>query len=241
MTSPDRSSGDRSRDEVLAGEYVLGVLSSGDRQKVEARMVLDRNFAAIVQRWQENLVTFDENYAGETPPAWIYPRIEQRLYANRTGQARAPGLWQSLAFWRGFAALSLVVAAGLSLSQLAVFGPPQKAELVAALSPPEKAPASPVSFASSYDPATGRFRMTPVAAGPEKQKSLELWLIQGSNPAVSLGVLPQSGEGELLVPAAWRDRIHEGDLFAISLEAYGGSPTGHAQGPILAAGAAKFK
>ncbi|MGO8657755.1 anti-sigma factor, partial [Rhizobium ruizarguesonis] len=27
MTSPDKSKGDRSRDEVLAGEYVLGVLS----------------------------------------------------------------------------------------------------------------------------------------------------------------------------------------------------------------------
>ena len=48
MTSSDRSSGDRSRDEVLAGEYVLGVLSLDDRRKVEARIVLDADFAAMV-------------------------------------------------------------------------------------------------------------------------------------------------------------------------------------------------
>ena len=65
MTSSDRSMGDRSRDEVLAGEYVLGVLSSDDRRKVEARMLRDRNFAAIVYRWQENLSTFsDDDDAG---------------------------------------------------------------------------------------------------------------------------------------------------------------------------------
>lgn len=236
MTSSDRNSGDRSRDEVLAGEYVLGVLSANDRQKVEARIVLDSGFAAIVQRWQENLTSFDEDYGSEQPPAWLYPRIEQRLHSV-PAKASPAGLWQSLAFWRGLAALSLLFVAGLGISRIDLAGKKPAQELVASLS----SEASQVSYASSYDPATGRFRMTPVAAGPEKAKSLELWLIQGKNPAVSLGVLPQSGEGELLVPAEWRGKIHEGDLFAISLETYGGSPTGTAQGPVLAAGPAIVK
>lgn len=238
MTSADRSSGDRSRDEVLAGEYVLGVLSSNDRQKVEARMVLDRNFAAIVQRWQENLASLDEEYAREAPPAWIYPRIEQRLHgAVPAAGASKQGLWQSLAFWRAVTALSLVAAVGIGFANLGWRGGGRGGELTAALAGKD----NPVSYASSYDPETGIFRMTPVAAGPEKEKSLELWLIQGDNPAVSLGVLPQSGEGQLLVPAEWRGKIHEGDLFAISLEAYGGSPTGKAQGPVLAVGPALQK
>lgn len=240
MTSPERSSGGRSYDEVIAGEYVLGVLSSGDRQKVEARMVLDRGFAAIVQRWQENLVSFDEDYHPETAPDWIFRRIEQRLHG--TSDIREPlGFWQSLALWRGIAAFSLLVVAGISFSQFDLTGSSQAPELSASLVSTIDANGSPVSFSSSYDPATGRFRMTPVAAGPEKAKSLELWLIQGKNPAVSLGVLPQSGEGELLVPAKWRDQIRDGDVFAISLETYGGSPTGTAQGPVLAAGPAKPK
>lgn len=236
MTSSDRNSGDRSRDEVLAGEYVLGVLSVTDRRKVEARMVLDTGFAAIVQRWQENLSSFDEDYGSEPPPAWLYPRIEQRLHGAPVKAAQA-GLWQSLAFWRGLAALSLLVVAGLGLSRLDLSGSKPRQELTASLT----SDASQVSYASSYDPATGRFRMTPVASGPEKAKSLELWLIQGKNPAVSLGVLPQTGEGELLVPAEWRGKIHEGDLFAISLETFGGSPTGTAQGPVLAVGPAVVK
>jgi anti-sigma-K factor RskA len=241
MTSADRSSGDRSRDEVLAGEYVLGVLSASDRQKVEARIVLDRNFAAIVQRWQENLASLDEEYEREQPPAWIYPRIEQRLHGGPAPAAAAPaaprGLWQSLSFWRAVTALSLIAAAGIGLANLDWRGVNRGQELVASLS----GEGSAVSYASSYDPKTGVFRMTPVAAGPEKEKSLELWLIQGDDPAVSLGVLPQTGEGELLVPAEWRGKIREGDLFAISLEAYGGSPTGKAQGPILAVGPAVQK
>ncbi len=239
MTSADRSSGDRSRDEVLAGEYVLGVLSANDRQKVEARMVLDRNFAAIVQRWQENLVSLDEEYAREQPPAWIYPRIEQRLHGAAPTAAAAvtkPGLWQSLAFWRAVTAFSLVAAVGVGVANIN-WRSGSSGELTAALAGKD----NPVSYASSYDPKSGVFRMTPVAAGPEKAKSLELWLIQGENPAVSLGVLPQSGEGELLVPAEWRDKIRPGDLFAISLETFGGSPTGHAQGPVLAVGPAVIK
>lgn len=240
MTSADRSSGDRSRDEVLAGEYVLGVLSANDRQKVEARMVLDRSFAAIVQRWQENLVSLDEAYEAEQPPAWVYPRIEQRLHGTSTSDASGAvrsGLWQSLAFWRAVTALSVVVAAGVGLSTLNWRGADGRSELVASLA----GEGSAVGYASSYDPETGMFRMTPIAAGPEKAKSLELWLIQGDNPAVSLGVLPQTGEGELLVPAEWRGKIREGDLFAISLETYGGSPTGKAQGPVLAVGPAVQK
>ena len=235
MTTPDRSSGDRSRDEVLAGEYVLGLLSAADRRKVEARMVLDRNFAATVERWQENLSSFNDDLGTETPPAWIYPRIEQRLYGTPTGAPATTGLWRSLAVWRGLALASLVLVAGIAVWQLPSTAT-GKAPLVASLVGEGNA----VSYASSYDPKTGMFRMTPVAAGPENKKSLELWLIQGSNPAISLGVLPQTGEGELMVPAQWRDKIREGDLFAISLETFGGSPTGKAQGPVLAVGPAKI-
>lgn len=235
MTTPDRSSGDRSRDEVLAGEYVLGVLSADDRRKVEARMVLDRGFAAIVERWQDNLTSFEAEYGTENPPAWIYPRIEQRLHGVPAAKSSV-GLWQSLAFWRGVTALSLVVAVGIGISQMNRGGG-KDGELVASLVGEGNA----VSYASSYDPDTGLFRMTPVAAGAQNEKSLELWLIQGSNPAISLGVLPQTGEGELMVPAEWRGKIREGDLFAISLETFGGSPTGKAQGPVLAVGPAKVK
>ncbi len=59
MTTENAKSGDSRLDQVIAGEYVLGVLSAEDRQKVEARMTLDRNFAAMVDHWRSNMLTVD--------------------------------------------------------------------------------------------------------------------------------------------------------------------------------------
>ncbi len=44
MTTPENKRSDRSRDEVLAGEYVLGVLSLPDRLRVEYRLRDDKAF-----------------------------------------------------------------------------------------------------------------------------------------------------------------------------------------------------
>ncbi len=51
MTTPENKRSDRSRDEVLAGEYVLGVLPLPDRLRVEHRLRDDKAFQAIVARW----------------------------------------------------------------------------------------------------------------------------------------------------------------------------------------------
>ena len=59
---------DRSRDEIISGEYVLGVLSAADRKKVEARMAVDRRFAMQVHRWERNLNQFNDDYEEMRPP-----------------------------------------------------------------------------------------------------------------------------------------------------------------------------
>ena len=243
MTSPDRSKGDRSRDEVLAGEYVLGVLSANDRRTVEARMASDGPFAAIVQRWQENLSSFNDDYGTEQPPEWIYPRIEARLYGpvrSDSLPARSLGgwIWNSLALWRTLAVASVVVAAGAWLANTGGLVPTApKGQLVADLSGEGNA----ISLVARYDNNSGRLTMTPVAAGKADEKSLELWLIKGDNPAVSLGVLPQTGEGQIEIPAAMRSQFGEGVVLAISVEPFGGSPTGKATGPVVAAGPARLQ
>ena len=111
MTSPDRSKGNRSRDEVLAGEYVLGVLSSNDRRLVEERLARDLAFAAIVRRWQDNLLTADDSVPVSRPPMRIVARTPPaQLKAVETPVKHAPrrGLWQSLAFWRMLAAIAWI-------------------------------------------------------------------------------------------------------------------------------------
>ena len=69
-------------------------------------------------------------------------------------------------------------------------------------------------------------------------KDYELWYIRGSEPAVSMGVVPVDQRKEIALDAAARAKIDEGTVLAVTLEQKGGSPTGKAQGPIVALGKA---
>jgi len=238
MTTPDQSEGDRARDQVIAGEYVLGVLSLEERRNVEARMSRDAGFAAMVGRWSDNLSSFSDEYAPENPRAAIYPRIEARLFPASAKSGLA-GLWSSVGVWRLLTAAAVVLLVGNVVIQNQPFGTQSPSQtpgqpLVAQMSGEGNA----ISLVASYRADSGHLSVTPVAAGPSDQKSLELWMISGNDPAVSLGVLPQSGEGEIEVPEAMRSRIAAGVTLAVSLEPYGGSPTGTATGPVIAVGQA---
>ncbi|WP_105381305.1 anti-sigma factor [Neorhizobium alkalisoli] len=237
MTTPEQSEGDRSRDELLAGEYVLGVLSLADRERVAARIARDRVFAAIVARWQDNLASFNDDYDEVRPPPGVYSKIETRLFPHKTfaQELVATGRWwNSLLLWRGVALGSLaVLITYVSLDTGWIGGGPQSRPLVAELA----GEGNSISLVAAYDVADGRLRVTPVAAGAADQHSLELWLVPGGDdPAISLGVLPQTGEGSVEIPANLRPRLGEGVTLAVSLEPFGGSPTGQATGPVIAVG-----
>ena len=93
MTTQDPESGDSRRDQVIAGEYVLGVLSADDRRKVEARLVLDRAFAAMVKHWESNLSTFDESYEPLPPsPQCRSPQSSPRY--DSSSRALIDPLWE---------------------------------------------------------------------------------------------------------------------------------------------------
>lgn len=238
MTTPDQSKSDRSRDEVLAGEYVLGVLGVEDRLQVEERLRRDRTFATIVRRWEDNLSQFNDDYGIELPPEALFAKIEGRLFSEPPKNAWASALgalWNSLALWRGLAVASLGVAAVVAGTEAGLWdkpagGPPLVAELAGK--------DSVISLVARYDSGSGRLQLTPVATGERQQKSLELWLIEGDTAPRSLGVLPQTGEGEIIVPDTLRDRFAAGVVLAVSLEPFGGSPTGQATGPVIALGPA---
>lgn len=233
MSTQDPESGDSRRDQVIAGEYVLGVLSADDRRKVEARMVLDRSFAAMVKHWQSNLSSFDESYDPLPPPPQVFTAIERRIFGAQP-VAAVGGFWNSLAFWRlsslaSVAALITVVTFASGILEPAGGTKPLVAELSGEAS-------ATINLLAQYDADRGVLKFTPVAASQPEARSLELWLIEGNNPAISLGVLPQSGEGEIVVAPALRSKIGEGVTLAVSVEPPGGSPTGTATGPVVSAG-----
>lgn len=111
MTGPMESKGDRSRDQLLAGEYVLGVLSPEARRHVEIRISRDRSFARMVSHWQRNLSTLEEDYLPERPQLFMPP--PRRMTVSQLGSGNLGGFmrraWSSLLLWRSVALVSLAV------------------------------------------------------------------------------------------------------------------------------------
>ena len=65
-------------------------------------------------------------------------------------------------------------------------------------------------------------------------RSLELWIVpSGGGKAISLGVLPVSGQATIELTPEQQREVGKQTLLAITLEPLGGSPTGVATGPIL--------
>ena len=234
MTASEQNNGETPRDEVIAAEYVLGVLSSDDRKQVEKRIVADDAFARLVQGWETHFSGLNSAYEPVAPPAAILPQIEKRLFgASNETQSFLPGLWGSLAFWRGMTA-TITAAAAVILIVTTVNLPQQQTRMsyMAELSSPDV----PMAVMVAYNAQSGKMVLTPMASGGTEQKSLELWLVNADGTPRSLGVIDPHKDAEMVVPVEMRDQLRDGMTLAVSLEPYGGSPTGKPTGPVLASG-----
>ncbi len=240
MSTSSSEQDDLNRDEIIAGEYVLGVVSPEERHALEKRMRNDPAFAALVQEWEQHFSDFNSDFPEAMPPARTFARIEHRIFAE--GQASTSlrpvgGIWGSLVFWRGLSLAGFLLSIGLGAQSAGLFSPlaPVSKPLIAEMA----AEGSPVSLVALYDNQSGIMKLTPAAARATEKKSLELWLIDGDSPAIALGILPATGTGEIQIPPDMRTKISDGMVLAVSLEPFGGSPTGKATGPIVAMGKAR--
>ena len=80
-------------------------------------------------------------------------------------------------------------------------------------------------IAAGYDAESAELYIERLAGQALPGRVLELWLIAGDNPPVSLGVLPGKDRIRLPVAEGHRDAL-DGGVLAISDEPPGGSPTG---------------
>jgi anti-sigma-K factor RskA len=236
MTSGEHSHGNTPQDEVLAAEYVLGLLSLEKRRTVEKRMTDDVDFQRLVECWQIDTAAFNDAY-GEVPPdASVFSRIENRLFGARPDAATG-SFWQSLVFWRSVSlvsSLAAIVAIAFASGLLAPGGR-HAAPLVANLT----APGNLIDLVASYDASSGRLKITPVAADSGERRSLELWLVPPAGNPKSLGTINAAVDADMVISPEIRGTLGEGSVFAVSLEPIGGSPTGLPTGPIVASGTAR--
>lgn len=244
--------------DLLAGEYVLGVLDAGQRREAQARIDRDPGFARLVVDWEHRLSPLIDVDGTVDVPAHVWPRIRTRLCwaaVNMPGESARPNLWQSAAFWR--AATGLAAAAAIAAIAIGPLGllrdrdlPVGPGPVVVGPTPPVEDPSAPKpvttlahddgspGWLASVDRTKGTVLMVPVPAPADaKGRVPELWLIPPGGTAKSLGIVSIDRSHTVKVPDTLRDALEKGAVLAITLEPVGGAPQGVATGPIIAKGA----
>ncbi len=204
----------REEDDAFAAEYVLGVLDAADRARAEARIRLEPVFAAAVAAWEQRLSDLNDDF-DDVPAPNLLPKIEARLF---------PVAAKPRSTWFGWLA-GAATAAVIAIAAFILVPNPATPELVATL----QGEGQPLVIAASY--ADGILSLDQ-SAGPAAATGsvYELWLIDGANAPVSLGLIDAPSVER---PVA---NMPEGAVLAISLEPTGGSTTGAPTGPVLVTG-----
>jgi len=245
--------------DVLAGEYVLGVLDAGERRHAEQLIDTDTAFAREVTVWENRLVSLTEEIAPIPVPDYVWARISSALGLSpaprqpRAEDKSRDSFWQNLGLWRLLTAGGFATAAVCLFALLNVVRAPQPADPVAppVVTVPQPAtPAAPVEMASTLtqddgkpgyvatmDASTGRITVTPLQpASADDERVPELWLIPTDGVARSLGVFDETASQSGRIPEDFIGLLSTEAILAITLEPPGGAPGGVATGPVVAKG-----
>jgi anti-sigma-K factor RskA len=222
---------DAREERTQAAEYVLGLLEGEARMEAERRLASDAAFAREVEGWRQRFAAFDDTTEPQAASEALWSRIEATVGIAAPKQA-APSLWarlwNDLAFMRkaavGASLAVLLLAIGLGAAIRQTWMQPT---MVAVLLDGNRAGAVVQAFAD------GRVVLVPlttidVPAG----RVLEVWTLPSRERGpVSVGLMDRARTLQLQL----RDlpRPSPDQLFEITLEPAGGSPTGRPTGPVL--------
>jgi anti-sigma-K factor RskA len=218
--------------DVLAGEFVLGLLDDHGLVRVAALGAHGPRFEQAVEGWEQRLMPLAEQLPSIAPPARVWPAIAAKIIIPSAAPSAArESFWNSLKFWRGFSlGAGAFGAAGVALALFFAFAPHRAAMPVATAT---LATQNAGMFVVTAQPngAGMMLVVSPLHAHMPVDKSMELWLIlPGKNPA-PLGLL--AGDHAVTIPMPTNPLANI--TLAVSMEPKGGSPTGLPTGPVLAA------
>ena len=220
--------------DLLAGEYVLGVLDAVASAQVRLRAATEPDLARAITAWERRLAPIADLVLPIPPPAELWARIDASLAAPpKVAPLRQGGgtLWSRPGFWRATTAAAAALAAvfaGIAFTprQPVLMMPDMAAALIQAGGP------STTWLVQAMPDGTLRVRALGDVAVPSG-RDFELWaLAEGASTPVSLGVLPPEG-----ARIGRKPDIRPRTQILISLEPKGGSPTGLPTGPVMYSGA----
>jgi anti-sigma-K factor RskA len=250
--------------DLLAAEYALGTLRGGARRRLQMYAEHDVVIRDSLDEWQQRLAPLAELVPPRMPSAAVWEAIEQRLgivLGRVTAPTREPvpppqapsparparGRLDNLAFWRGWAigvtaiaAIAVIVAVRSLLqieattttpSQTVAQEPAAEVSHVAVLNDKNAQPIMLVAWDETHSTMT-LHRLGDVQLPPDR--AMQLWGIPASGHPVSLGVLPNSGNGKVSAAA---QRPESYAALAISIEPPNGSPNPNGpSGPVVFSG-----
>jgi anti-sigma-K factor RskA len=207
--------------DLLAAEYVLGVLDAAQQRELRLRAARDPAFARLVDDWTRRLAPLADELADVAPPAHAWPRLRTRLGWSPV-EARAPST-RGAGFWKAAAAAGFTAAAVLAVVavQRPRVGVDDRAPSVATTrgeAPSNAMPELPVTqlvadngriaYLATVDTLTGGMWLVPVPGSvPAGTRAPVLWLIAPGQKPKSLGYVGASRSHWVDVPKA---ELHAG-------------------------------
>ena len=227
------------RDNILAAEFVSGLLDPAQHADAERRVETDAAFAGLVAQWRERLSDLDRTAPAVPPDPALWQRIETGISTpSQTERSARPSLfsrlWNSIDGLRAATATSLAsalvfaIVAGVALTYAtreAVRKPVYVAILV---NDDTKQPGAVVNAF-----ADGRVEMIPLTnINVPPGRALEIWTLWDRNVGPrSVGLIDRARTVQLNLDKLPPTGVDQ--LFEITLEPEGGSPIGRPTGPIL--------
>lgn len=207
--------------ELLAAERALG------HEPVAAESPED---ARLREAWERRLAPLLEAVAPAPAPPGLFERTEAAIHGAAPGGAEIVDLARlrgRVRRWRATALVAMAAAAALALyvsvPGLTPGAPDAGGRYVAVVTADDGGQAG---LIIQFDTAAGIATVIPVTA-PPSGSSYEMWTIPtGETRPVSLGLLPQKAVARTGIA------VDPDQLFAISLEPEGGSPTGQPTQPL---------
>ena len=195
--------------DLNAAERALGTEAAGTENERDRR---------AREGWEQRLAPLLETVAPVEPPAGLYERILDRIViedmrAELTAARRRASRWKRAAVFAGSAAAAIAIYVAVEIVQPA----PAERYVAVVRSDSDGSPGLIVQF----DTGTGVATIVPVGIPVPPDRSLEMWhLPAGADRPYSLGLMPDDPNARQNLKAG------PGDIFAVSLEPAGGSPTG---------------
>ncbi|MFP5593978.1 anti-sigma factor domain-containing protein [Kluyvera sp. 142486] len=211
--------------EVLsAAIYVLGLTDPLKRRQLDKRLNEDGDFAAEVARWQKAFSAIDVTSRDVAPSPGLWQHIERDLAPIQTAHAVSSAQNRPL-FWLGWA-LAAALGGVVVFTQVIKPDAAPALQTIAILSDKQ----SERQFVVMLDKSVSTLQVSALDVTLPRDKTLQLWMIKGSAPPRSLGLITQRDGNTFKLPA---EALDNQTILAISLEPPGGSPLPGPSGPVV--------